>query len=62
MVEDTAPGTAGTDDEGVRAAKLEAALAESQRLEREERNADLARQVKTDEALSAALSKRPTKD
>ncbi|WP_375503133.1 hypothetical protein [uncultured Jatrophihabitans sp.] len=46
-------------DEGERAAKLDAAIAESQRLEREERDADLARQVKIDQALSEALAKRP---
>ncbi len=46
-----------TDDE--RAAKLDAALAESQRVEREERDADLARQNSIDQALSEALSKRP---
>ena len=45
-----------------RAAKLDAAIAESQRLEREERDADLARQARTDEALSKALSERPQQD
>ena len=48
-----------SDDGAERAAKLDAALAESQRLEREERDADLARQAKIDQALSEALSKRP---
>jgi hypothetical protein len=62
MVDDTAPETVGPEDEGARAAKLEAALAESQRLEREERDADLARQARTDEALSEVLSKRPAQD
>jgi hypothetical protein len=47
------------DEDDERASKLDAALAESQRLEREERDADLDRQVKTDQALSEALSKRP---
>ena len=46
-------------DDDERAAKLDAALAESQRLEREERNADLDRQVQTDQALTEALTKRP---
>ncbi len=53
------PDNATTDDGDDRAARLDAALAESQRLEREERNADLDRQARTDQALSEALSKRP---
>ena len=46
------------DNDDERASKLDAALAETQQLEREERAADLARQVQTDEALGEALAKR----
>ncbi|MBE7188668.1 hypothetical protein [Jatrophihabitans endophyticus] len=38
------------------AARLDSALAESQRLEREEREADLARQRSADERIVRALS------
>ncbi len=53
------PDNSTPDEDRDRAAKLDAALAESQRLEREERNADLDRQVRTDQALTEALAKRP---
>lgn len=39
-----------------RAARVDSALAESQRLEREEREADLARQRSADERIVEALS------